>query len=99
MLCYYVVRVSGSTMVLFFSGKILAGRGKRAGTLFHHDIMASDEVTGLISAALAALCFGSYGVPMKGEAATRVDVDPLVFQTFKAVAVLVSALLLPRAIA
>ena len=27
---------------------------------------------------------------MKGEAATRVDVDPLVFQTYKAVAVLVS---------
>jgi hypothetical protein len=29
---------------------------------------------------------------MKGEAATRVDVDPLVFQTYKAVAVLVSGI-------
>ena len=54
--------------------------------------MASNEITGLVSAALAAFCFGSYGVPMKGEAATRVDVDPLVFQTYKAVAVLVSGI-------
>ena len=51
---------------------------------------SSEEIIGLVSAALASLCFGSYGVPMKGEAATRVDVDPLVFQTYKAVAVLVS---------
>ncbi len=54
--------------------------------------MASNEITGLVSAALAAFCFGSYGVPMKGEAATRVDVDPLVFQTYKAVVVLVSGI-------
>ncbi|KAL7436882.1 hypothetical protein ACHAXH_003113 [Discostella pseudostelligera] len=53
--------------------------------------MASNEITGLVSATLAALCFGSYGVPMKGEAATRVDVDPLVFQTYKAVAVLITS--------
>ena len=45
---------------------------------------------GLIASLLAAICFGSYGVPMKGEAATRVDVDPLVFQTYKAFTVFVS---------
>ncbi len=53
-------------------------------------IMDSDELTGLIASFLAAVSFGSYGVPMKGEAATRVDVDPLVFQTYKAVTVFVS---------
>ncbi|EJK61576.1 hypothetical protein THAOC_17910 [Thalassiosira oceanica] len=57
---------------------------------------ASDasDLLGFASAALAALCFGSYTVPMKGEVATRVDVDPLVFQTYKAVAVFVTSLLL-----
>jgi hypothetical protein len=55
-----------------------------------HIKMDSDELTGLIASFLAAVSFGSYGVPMKGEAATRVDVDPLVFQTYKAVTVFVS---------
>lgn len=52
--------------------------------------MDPNELTGLLAAFLAALSFGSYGVPMKGEAATRVDVDPLVFQSYKAFTVLVS---------
>ncbi|KAL7483927.1 hypothetical protein ACHAW6_009569 [Cyclotella cf. meneghiniana] len=57
--------------------------------------MDSNELTGLIAAFLAALAFGSYGVPMKGEAATRVNVDPLVFQTYKATVVfLISSLLI-----
>ncbi len=43
-----------------------------------------DVMLGVIASILAALCFGSYGVPMKGEASTRVDVDPLVFQSYKA---------------
>ena len=51
--------------------------------------MKSDEVAGIIAALLAAICFGSYGVPMKGETATKVDVDPLVFQSYKAFAMLV----------
>eukprot|EP00985_Skeletonema_marinoi_P015308 scaffold7874_cov128-Skeletonema_marinoi.AAC.2 len=50
--------------------------------------MTTDELIGFIAAFCAALSFGSYGVPMKGEAATRVDVDPLVFQSYKAFAVL-----------
>lgn len=29
------------------------------------------------------LAFGSFGVPIKSEAARSVDVDPLVFQTYK----------------
>ena len=49
--------------------------------------MNSSDV-GLVAALLAAFFFGSYGVPMKGEAATKVDVDPLVFQTYKAFTVL-----------
>jgi drug/metabolite transporter (DMT)-like permease len=56
--------------------------------------MNADELTGIIAAFLAALSFGSYGVPMKGEAATRVDVDPLVFQSYNAVMVFVSCILL-----
>ena len=51
---------------------------------------AADFRLGLIAALLAAISFGSYGVPMKGEAATRVHVDPLVFQTYKAFTVFVS---------
>jgi len=51
--------------------------------------MDADEIAGLVAAFLAALSFGSYTVPMKGEAATRVDVDPLVFQSYKAFTVLV----------
>lgn len=51
----------------------------------------TNEVYGLVAAALAAISFGTYGVPMKGEAATRVDVDPLVFQTYKACTVLASS--------
>ena len=52
--------------------------------------MNSSELIGLVASFLAALSFGSYGVPMKGEASTRVDVDPLVFQSYKAVTVFVS---------
>ena len=43
----------------------------------------SKEWIGLLAAFVAALSFGSYSVPMKGEAATKVDVDPLVFQSYK----------------
>lgn len=57
-------------------------------------MLSKDEIVGLSSAFLAALSFGSYGVPMKGEAATRVDVDPLVFQSYKAFTVLVTSTLL-----
>ena len=58
-----------------------------------HIKMDSDELTGLIASFLSALSFGSYGVPMKGEAATRVDVDPLVFMSYNAVTMFVSCFL------
>ena len=29
------------------------------------------------------LAFGSFGVPIKSDAARKVDVDPLVFQSYK----------------
>ena len=59
----------------------------RGSGLLYNQIMDSDELIGLFAAFFAAITFGSYGVPMKGEAATKVDVDPLVFQTYKAVTV------------
>ena len=52
------------------------------------------EFIGLTAAFCAALSFGSYGVPMKGEAATRVDVDPLVFQSYKAFAVFLTSFIM-----
>ncbi|KAL7530794.1 hypothetical protein ACHAXR_004730 [Thalassiosira sp. AJA248-18] len=57
-------------------------------------MMDSDELTGLVAAGLAAISFGTYGVPMKGEAATRVDVDPLVFQSYKAFTVFATSAIL-----
>jgi len=36
-----------------------------------------------MAAAASCLAFGSFGVPIKGKAATSVDVDPLVFQSYK----------------
>lgn len=54
----------------------------------------NDELIGLTAAFCAALSFGSYGVPMKGEAATRVDVDPLVFQSYKAFTVFLTSSIL-----
>lgn len=56
--------------------------------------MESNELTGLAAAILAAFFFGSYGVPMKGEAATKVDVDPLVFQSYKAFTVCTTSVVL-----
>ncbi|KAL9181350.1 hypothetical protein ACHAXT_010155 [Thalassiosira profunda] len=57
--------------------------------------MVSDEFIGFIAAFLAALSFGSYGVPMKGETATKLDIDPFVFQSYKAFAVFaVSAIII-----
>jgi len=56
-------------------------------------MMDTNELIGLTASFLAALAFGSYGVPMKGEEATRVDIDPLVFQSYKAFTVFVSYIL------
>mmetsp|Transcript_11763 Transcript_11763/g.19575 ORF Transcript_11763/g.19575 Transcript_11763/m.19575 type:complete len:400 (-) Transcript_11763:330-1529(-) len=41
------------------------------------------EFCGWAAAVVACLAFGSFGVPVKGSRATRVDIDPLVMQSFK----------------
>mmetsp|Transcript_13667 Transcript_13667/g.17340 ORF Transcript_13667/g.17340 Transcript_13667/m.17340 type:complete len:132 (-) Transcript_13667:2-397(-) len=44
---------------------------------------ANSETCGWIAAVLAMICFGSFGVPIKGDAAKSVDIDPLVMQSYK----------------
>jgi hypothetical protein len=44
---------------------------------------ASCEACGWAAALLAALAFGSFGVPIKSHAAQSVRIDPLVFQSYK----------------
>lgn len=41
------------------------------------------EACGYAAAFLAAICFGSFGVPVKSEVVSRLDVDPLVMQSYK----------------
>lgn len=36
-----------------------------------------------MAAAGSALAFGTFAVPIKGKAAQSVDIDPLVFQSYK----------------
>lgn len=45
--------------------------------------MSCGEACGWAAAACSALAFGTFGVPIKSEAARSVDIDPLVFQTYK----------------
>lgn len=40
-------------------------------------------ICGWAAAACSMLAGGSFGVPIKSEAARSVDIDPLVFQTYK----------------
>lgn len=41
------------------------------------------ETCGYAAAITAAICLGSFGVPVKSEVVSRLDVDPLVMQTYK----------------
>ena len=41
------------------------------------------EAIGWAAAFFSALAFGSFGVPIKSGAATHVDIDPLVMQSYK----------------
>jgi hypothetical protein len=43
------------------------------------------EACGFVAAFGSALAFGSFGVPIKSEAAQSVDIDPLVFQSYKTI--------------
>jgi hypothetical protein len=38
------------------------------------------DACGYAAAMLAAICFGSFGVPVKSDVVSRLDVDPLVMQ-------------------
>lgn len=40
---------------------------------------------GWAAALCAIVCNGSFGVPIKGETSRRLDIDPLVFQTYKTI--------------
>lgn len=40
---------------------------------------------GYAAAFLAAVCFGSFGVPVKSEIVSRLDIDPLVMQSYKSI--------------
>jgi len=63
----------------------------------HKTMLSLDSCTsscGYAAIAVASLCFGSFSVPMKSEAAKAVDIDPLVFQTYKTFMYLVIALIL-----
>jgi len=41
------------------------------------------QTCGLIAAFIGVLAWGTFGVPIKSNAAQRVNIDPLVFQTYK----------------
>jgi hypothetical protein len=49
--------------------------------------MTSDEISydavGWLAALVGAIGFGSFAVPIKGNAANSVDIDPLVMQSYK----------------
>ena len=40
---------------------------------------------GYAAAFLAAVSFGSFGVPVKSEIVSQLDIDPLVMQSYKSV--------------
>ena len=41
------------------------------------------QIVGWFAAFIGAIGFGSFAVPIKGEAANSVDIDPLVMQSYK----------------
>jgi glucose uptake protein GlcU len=47
------------------------------------DVTAACEACGWAAAFCSMLAFGTFGVPIKSQAAVSVDIDPLVFQTYK----------------
>jgi hypothetical protein len=46
-------------------------------------VVAACETCGWAAAFCSMLAFGTFGVPIKSEAARKVDIDPLVFQSYK----------------
>ena len=54
------------------------------------DPSSSSAQYGYIAAAISCIAFGSFGVPIKSERSISVDIDPLVFQTYKTTMVLLT---------
>lgn len=52
---------------------------------------AACESCGWAAAVVSMLSFGSFGVPIKSETCQRLNIDPLVFQSYKSVVCFVSA--------
>mmetsp|Transcript_5127 Transcript_5127/g.6970 ORF Transcript_5127/g.6970 Transcript_5127/m.6970 type:complete len:252 (+) Transcript_5127:22-777(+) len=57
-----------------------------------NNLLSGDSI-GWLAAIVSIVSFGSFGVPMKNEASTSVDVDPLVFQSYKTVMCFLSSFL------
>lgn len=52
------------------------------------DVLSHTQCTdacGWFAAIISALCFGSFGVPVKGGPASKVNIDPLVMQSYKTI--------------
>lgn len=54
----------------------------------------TENLYGYLSVIGANIFFGSFGVPIKSESITRLNVDPVVFQTYKTIAVFVTSWLI-----
>lgn len=54
----------------------------------------SCDVCGWAAAVGSMLAFGSFGVPIKGRVAKSVDIDPLVFQSYKTFMCFITSLLI-----
>ena len=46
-------------------------------------VLSECDAYGWAAAVVSMMAFGSFGVPIKSEAARSVDIDPLVFQSYK----------------
>jgi hypothetical protein len=51
----------------------------------HHHCTESSSCVGWVAALVAAICFGSFGVPVRGLTTERPEAHPLVMQTYKTV--------------
>lgn len=51
--------------------------------LLHNNMSDPQVILGWFAAFVGAIGFGSFAVPIKGEAANSVDIDPLVMQSYK----------------
>jgi hypothetical protein len=73
----------------FSSTNVLGGDDSAVSSLSLLDtsdtVQPACEVCGWLAAFCSMLAFGSFGVPIKSKAARSVDIDPLVFQSYKTI--------------